>query len=407
MTPSAESGGHLVVEAEPEDGRYDRQELITWWDQRRLAGAKILVVGAGALGNELVKNLALLGVGVIVVVDMDVVENSNLSRCVLFRESDEGRNKAEVVAEAAELLNPDTRVVPVVGDVRVALGLGVFDAVDIVLGGLDSREARLHVNQACWKTSTPWIDGAIEGLMGVMRVFVPPDSACYECTMSTRDHEIVAARRACSLLTRDELLGGKVPTTATSASIIGAMQVQEAVKLLHRPEFDYRFAGQGVAYNGATHDSYPVTYGRHDACLAHDTYDLAAASDSDPSVTFGEHLAALADTLGAPEIELELDIVSRLVCETCDTVETVNRPLVALRAADALCPTCGTERHLDLFHTVSPADRDLLGLTPRDVGLPATEILTVRDGEERVHIRLQPRAATLDSLGRAILSEAG
>ena len=82
-----------------------------------------------------------------------------------------------------------------VGDVRLRAGLGVFGAVDVVLGGLDNREARLYVNQACWKTATPWVDGAIEGLMGVMRVFVPPDSACYECTMSERDHELLAARR--------------------------------------------------------------------------------------------------------------------------------------------------------------------------------------------------------------------
>ena len=53
----------------------------------------MLVVGAGALGNELLKNLALLGVGTIVVIDLDAVENSNLSRCVLFRESDEGRDE--------------------------------------------------------------------------------------------------------------------------------------------------------------------------------------------------------------------------------------------------------------------------------------------------------------------------
>jgi hypothetical protein len=190
---TAAPNGRLVVDDDGSDGRYHRQTLISWWEQERLASAKVLVVGAGALGNELIKNLALLGVGTIIVIDLDAVENSNLSRCVLFRETDEGRPKAHVVAAAAGALNPEVDVIPVVGDVRTAFGLRVFAEVDLVLGGLDNREARLYVNECCWKTSTPWIDGAIEGLLGTMRVFVPPDSACYECTMSERDHELIAA----------------------------------------------------------------------------------------------------------------------------------------------------------------------------------------------------------------------
>lgn len=92
-----------------QESRYDRQERISWWDQARLASAHVLVVGAGALGNEIVKNLALVGVGSIDVVDMDAIERSNLARCALFRDSDEGRFKAEVLAEAALAVNPTIR----------------------------------------------------------------------------------------------------------------------------------------------------------------------------------------------------------------------------------------------------------------------------------------------------------
>ena len=77
------------------DDRFDRFRRIAWWDQERLAAARVVVVGAGALGNEILKNLALLGVGNVVVVDLDYVEHSNLSRSVLYRASDEGRPKAE------------------------------------------------------------------------------------------------------------------------------------------------------------------------------------------------------------------------------------------------------------------------------------------------------------------------
>src|SRR5947209_16934580 len=84
-----------------EDDRFQRFKLIGWWDQRKLAAAKGLVVGAGALGNEIVKNLALLGVGQVLVVDMDRIENSNLSRSVLYRASDNGTFKSQAAARAA------------------------------------------------------------------------------------------------------------------------------------------------------------------------------------------------------------------------------------------------------------------------------------------------------------------
>src|SRR5271167_4030844 len=77
----------LVID---DQDRYSRLRLISWWRQERLRTARILVVGAGALGNEVVKNLALLGMGTTYLIDLDVVEPSNLSRSVLFREQDGG-----------------------------------------------------------------------------------------------------------------------------------------------------------------------------------------------------------------------------------------------------------------------------------------------------------------------------
>jgi adenylyltransferase/sulfurtransferase len=388
----------LAVEVE--DDRYHRQSLITWWDQERLARASVLVVGAGALGNELTKNLALAGVGTIVVLDMDQVENSNLSRCVLFREGDEGADKARVVGRRAAELNSEIRIVPVVGDARLVASPGLLAHFDVVLGGLDNREARLHVNQACWKAGTPWVDGAIEGLMGMMRVFVPPDSACYECTMNEEDHRLLAARKACSLLTRDQMLEGKVPTTATSASVIAGLQVQEAIKLLHRDSFTDDFGGRGFAFNGLTHDSYVVTYKRREDCLSHDTYDLAGATAFGRERSLAELLEAGQSRLGGDVVlDLEHELVRALVCPECEEETPVGRPIETMTALDARCPGCGSERRVDPVHVVSSGDEGLLGLSPAELGLPSFDVITARGADgTRAHFVLDGDADPFERL---------
>ena len=229
--------------------------------------ARVLVIGAGALGNEILKDLALLGVGRVFVADRDRVENSNLSRSILFRERDCGRPKAEVAAERAAEIYPGMRVQPFTGNVVYDLGQGVYRWADVILGGLDNREARVAINQAAARAGKVWIDGAIERLDGVARVFDPATGPCYECTMGENDWKMLEARRSCALLSRGEMEQGKVPTTPTTASIIAGIQVQEAVKYLHGLDV---IAGQGFVFDGTHHQSYLVSYTRKEDCPAHE-----------------------------------------------------------------------------------------------------------------------------------------
>src|SRR5215212_166323 len=106
--PVADDAPELVID---DADRYGRLRLIPWWRQEKLAAARVLVVGAGALGNEVLKNLALLGVGTTLVIDLDTVEPSNLSRSVLFRAEDGGRPKAEAAAQRAREINPEVTIV--------------------------------------------------------------------------------------------------------------------------------------------------------------------------------------------------------------------------------------------------------------------------------------------------------
>ncbi|RUS92298.1 hypothetical protein DSM106972_099530 [Dulcicalothrix desertica PCC 7102] len=167
------------------DSRYDRLKLIPNWKQEKLANAKIAVVGCGALGNEVLKNLALLGIGNIWVVDYDTIEIHNLTRSVLFRESDIGRHKAEVVTERVKELNPDVQVYPVIGKLELAFGRGLLREMDVVLGCLDSVGARRSLNKRCYFAGVPWIDGGISHSSGNVALFDPrvPETACYRCKM--------------------------------------------------------------------------------------------------------------------------------------------------------------------------------------------------------------------------------
>ena len=245
--------------AQEAEDRFARFRLISWWDQERLAQARVVLIGAGALGNEILKDLALLGVGRVLVADRDRIENSNLSRSILFRQRDCGRPKAEVAAVRATEVYPEMRVQPFSGNIVFDLGLGVYRWADVILGGLDNREARVAINQAAARAGKVWIDGAIERLDGVARVFDPATGPCYECTMGENDWKMLEARRSCALLSRDDMKLGKVPTTPTTASIIAGIQVQEAVKYLHGLD---TISGQGFVFDGTYHQSYLVTYTR-------------------------------------------------------------------------------------------------------------------------------------------------
>lgn len=217
---------------DPEKDRYQRFRLIRWWDQEKLARSSVLVAGAGALGNEVVKNLALLGVGNIWIADFDRIETTNLTRSVLFRAGDVGQWKADVLATRAEELNPDTHAYPLRCDVRYHPGLGFLKQTDVIFGCLDNREARYFVNRNCFLLRKTFIDGGLEALNGSVSVFQPPDSACYECTLSPTDRQELQKRISC-LKSAEPEIRQHVPTAPTISSIIGGLQAQIAIRALH------------------------------------------------------------------------------------------------------------------------------------------------------------------------------
>lgn len=365
-----------------ENDRFHRFRLIHWWDQERLRKAKVLVVGAGAIGNEVIKNLALLGVGHLFVTDLDVIENSNLSRSVLFREEDCGCPKADVAAVYAKSIYPGMKTQAVQANVSYDLGLGVFLWADVVIGALDNREARLAINRACYKLGKPYLDGAIEQLDGVARTFIP-DGPCYECTMSKRDWELLEMRRSCALLTRAQMLDGKVPTTPTMASMIAAVQVQEAVKYLHGMPV---LAGKGFHFFGLVGESYLVEYSRKEDCYSHDPWESIESLDSRIDRTTAKEIVEAAKEALGPDtvVELNADILTYASCGKCGQTYSLFRSLGKVTEREGQCLECGQTMDLQTTSTLY-GDEDFLDRSLSQLGLPRYEILTVRNGSERRH----------------------
>lgn len=206
--------------------RYLRHDLIDWFDQKLVTSMNALVIGAGAVGNEVIKNLCLLGVGQIRIVDFDRIEIHNLTRSVLFTEEDIGKSKAEVAATAAGRLNPDCVVEGVVGDFWHKVRFSELANSSVVFCCVDNFEARLRLNRLCELIGVDLVNIGIDSRYVSVDIFPfrrDPDSACYECNLPTSVYQRVAERYSCGWLKKVSFEEKKIPTTVITASFAGAL----------------------------------------------------------------------------------------------------------------------------------------------------------------------------------------
>ena len=371
-----------------DEDRYAGFRLISWWDQQSLADAKVVVAGAGALGNEVLKNLALLGVGHVFVVDSGLIEASNLGRSPLFRRRHCGRSKAEVAAIQMRDMNPDVEVIACAGDVIGDVGLGVFHAADLVIACLDNREARLWVNRHCWKTKTPWIDGGIQEISGVVKVFVPPESACYECAMTEVDYRLINLRYSCPLLRERDLQLGKVPTTPTIAAIVGGWQTQEALKLIHNMPV---ITGQAMVYNGEANRFYKTRFERREGCLSHEVWSdpiaVPVSAEHDDADALFQSVDRCVSGGPVDRLVLDRDLVLSVGCARCGVQIPVLRSRQRVDLRSARCSRCGEPMVPEMTHCIkrgTPRSSERLSA----LGIPAYDIVRMAIADREIPVLL-------------------
>jgi adenylyltransferase/sulfurtransferase len=206
--------------------RYSRQIMLPSFElqgQEKLLAAKVLVIGVGGLGCAALPYLASSGVGQLTLVDGDVIDRSNLQRQILFRESDIGKNKAEVAAAALAQLNSDVKLGVVSSFADEILLAELIAQHDLVLDCCDNLSSRLLINQYCYQLQVPLVSGAAIRMEGQVSSFAmnrqqQPDVPCYQCL------SLGFAEQQLSCLEAGIL--------SPVVGVIGTMQALEAIKIL-------------------------------------------------------------------------------------------------------------------------------------------------------------------------------
>ncbi len=211
-----------VLSAEQRN-RYQRHLLLPEVGeagQQRLLDAKVLLLGAGGLGSPAALYLAAAGVGTLGIVDMDVVDESNLQRQILHNLDRVGERKVDSAKKTLTAINPDVDVVP--HDVRLGADnvLDVFGGYDVIVDGTDNFPTRYLVNDASLKLRIPVVHGSIFRFEGQATVFHPYVGPCYRCLFpQPPPAELAPSCAEAGVL-------GVLP------GIIGSIQAMEAIKLL-------------------------------------------------------------------------------------------------------------------------------------------------------------------------------
>ncbi len=216
-----------------------------------------------------------------------------------------------------------------------------------------------------------------------MRVFVPGQGACYECTLTEQALRDLSLRYSCPLLARQNILLGKVPTTPTIASIIGGMQSQDALKLIHKMPVE---AGKVTHFNGLVNEMHTTAYVAREDCESHWTYgDITELPARAERTTLADLLRIARADLGPDAmIELDQELIISLECPNCHTIEQVLRPLSEVSFEAGHCPTCG---HPARDHP-HPRDHRRGELSPPHAGQRGRAAPAHRSGSERRGVSL-------------------
>ncbi len=206
------------------------RQLIMWGikGQKLIRNSTIFIAGAGALGNEVAKNLAMLGIKRLIIVDNDKIELSNINRMIFFDREDVGKSKARVLAERINLKFPYVEVWASEESLE-KIPISYYLKSNLVISCLDNILTRIFLTDISRKYNIPIIDGGISGHQARVQTYVPPTGPCLICPFSLdRYGQFIGLRNPCDA-PLEEI---KIPSFPTTISLTSSIQTQEAMKIL-------------------------------------------------------------------------------------------------------------------------------------------------------------------------------
>ncbi len=311
--------------SEEEKRRFDRQFRLPGWNQDILKNSTVLICGIGGLGVEVAKNLAMVGIGRLILVDLDTIEYSNLNRQILFIDAPEGAPKAKIAAKRLKEMNPFINIEAYNCPLQ-DLPPKVYQDADLYIAGLDSIEARSELNRRAIHNKKPLIDAGTAAYNGHSYVVWPFANACLECDPLTereqdqlgactlvgkprrpahcilkgqlkfeQDHgrppniltpsEVAEVRKYANKLLKEhfprtrefqteqiiQIIDNHEPTVITINCVMASLQSQEAVKILHHLHSveDQKLGSlqlNYMIYNGLTGKFYELEKPRNPKC---------------------------------------------------------------------------------------------------------------------------------------------
>lgn len=395
-------------------GLFDRQNMIiSPQAAKMIKNLRILVVGAGAGGNELLKNLLLMGFGNITIIDFDTVEDSNLSRTTLFRKEDIGKSKSIVAAQRLQevALHENPHIIGLHGNLITDFGKGIFVEHDVVFSCVDTLKCRAYINDWCVRTRTPFFEMGFseynvnvtffcpEGLMTQKdgkKIKTLPTKDGYFPTF-TKDFEVCLRedigigafeekRNTCSGFKVKDANLAKIPTIQVSSAMAATFCATELIKFLDGKD---TIRNKSLMYFGLTYETMVCGFKRNPKCTIHDEKKKIIQTEVSETDTLADVLAKLEQQTGKTVWLKQPDsFVFSGNCHICGKKIVYNKRFSEIWDEERWCKECRDtnpdfsnriEYASNLVKTPSEltanSSQEFLQMTIRALGIPDNDIV--------------------------------
>ena len=320
---------------------FARQNLVLDSETgEKIRTAKILVVGAGAGGNELLKNLALMGFGHFTIIDYDAVEISNLSRTTLFSKEDVGKSKSSAAAAALnKLCLHESPTISFVNEKVQEVGKQVFLENDIVVSCVDTNNGRAYLSDWSVRLRKPFFEMGFDRFV-VQIGFFPNQNVNDACLREIIGFGDFSGRRqSCSRLKISDTELQHIPTIQVSSALAGALIATEIILFLQGRS---QLGNKMLQYSAEYHRCSVFDVPRSDQCPRHQENELwFVESDLDSSARIRELLEHTQKLVGE-EVFLRLDdeFIDSMDCEGCRKKLQIGRFMSGVYDKERWCENC-------------------------------------------------------------------